>query len=175
MKYRCSSLLASSLFGAVQVFGGQSRLVVTRPVPAGDCVARLLQHSRRHGPPAATEISFFRCRTSPTRRRPACLMKISPNDEVSLFWKLPAIRRPATSVPMGIRQAPSGDFYVADCQNWMSAEELAVAPRRMNDGKPAGVEMVAEDLNIANGVAIHDGPVYMTDSAVGKTDGRSRP
>jgi len=38
------------------------------------------------------------------------------------------------------------------------------------DGQPGKVEVVAGGLHIANGVAIRDGFVYLTDSATGKTD-----
>jgi sugar lactone lactonase YvrE len=36
-------------------------------------------------------------------------------------------------------------------------------------GRPAGVEVVADGLSMANGVAIREGYVYVTDSATGRT------
>jgi pimeloyl-ACP methyl ester carboxylesterase/sugar lactone lactonase YvrE len=101
-------------------------------------------------------------------KSPGVLMKISPKDEVSLFTKLPV--HPATGVvcPMGIRQAPSGDFYVSDCQ--LPGKHSRLLRVVVIDGKPGEVKTVAKNLDVANGVAIRDGFVYMTDSTIGKSD-----
>ena len=100
-------------------------------------------------------------------KSPGVLMKISPKDEVSLFAKLPPHPTTGLVCPMGIRQAPSGDLYVADCQ--LSGRYSRLLRVVVRDGKPGEVKTVAQGLDIANGVAIRDGFVYLTDSAVGKT------
>jgi sugar lactone lactonase YvrE len=106
--------------------------------------------------------------TDPTS--PGVLMKITPNDEVSLFCKLPLHPQTGRVYPMGVRQAPAGDLYVADCQCMdetpNNARLLCV---RVAGGRPGKVEVVAHGLNVANGVAIRDGFVYVTDSDRGKT------
>ncbi|MEA1951572.1 MAG: alpha/beta fold hydrolase [Planctomycetota bacterium] len=107
--------------------------------------------------------------TDPTS--PGVLMKISPDDKVSLFYRLPP--HPATGrvYPMGIRQAPSGDLYLADCQALEEKKRQSRLLRVvMKDGKPVGVKTVAEGFDMANGVAIRDGYAYLTDSAIGKSD-----
>lgn len=107
--------------------------------------------------------------TDPTS--PGVLMKISPHDEVSLFCKLPLHPQTGRVYPMGIRQAPTGDLFVADCQCMDETPNNSRLLRiRISDGKPAGVEVVAHGLNVANGVAIRDGFVYVTDSARGNAD-----
>ncbi|MHB8866861.1 MAG: NHL repeat-containing protein [Pirellulaceae bacterium] len=107
--------------------------------------------------------------TDPTY--PGVLMKIAPNDEVSLFCKLPPLPQTGHVFPMGIRQSPSGDIFVADCQ---FLDEIPNNSRllcvRVVDGKPNQVEVVAQGLNIANGVAIHAGFVYVTDSSMSTND-----
>ena len=100
-------------------------------------------------------------------KSPGVLMKISPSDEVSLFAKLPPHPTTGLVCPMGVRQAPSGDLYVADCQ--LSGRYSRLLRVVVRDGKPGEVKTVAQGLDIANGVAIRDGFVYLTDSAVGKT------
>jgi sugar lactone lactonase YvrE len=108
--------------------------------------------------------------TDPTS--PGVLMKIATDDRVSLFCKLPLHPQTGRVYPMGVRQAPSGDLYVADCQCMDPADNNSRLLRvRVVDGKAAGVSVVANGLNVANGVAIRDGYVYVTDSARGKTDG----
>lgn len=103
-------------------------------------------------------------------KSPGVLLKIATNDEVSLFSKLPA--HPATGrvYPMGVRQAPSGDLYVADCQCMEKPPRISRLLRvRVAQGKPGAVEVVARGLNVANGVAIQGDFVYVTDSSTGKT------
>lgn len=103
-------------------------------------------------------------------KSPGVLLKIAANDAVSLFCRLPA--HPATGkvYPMGVRQAPSGDLYAADCQCMEKPPRISRLLRvRVAQGKPGAVEVVASGLSVANGVAIHGGFVYVTDSATGST------
>jgi len=107
--------------------------------------------------------------TDPTS--PGVLMKVTPQDEVSRFCTLPLHPETGHVFPMGVRQAPSGDLYVADCQFMDETPDnsrLLCVP--VVDGKPGPVEVVARGLNLANGVAIHDGFVYLTDSSIGTTE-----
>ena len=106
--------------------------------------------------------------TDPTS--PGVLLKIAPDDHVSLFCKLPPHPQTGRVYPMGVRQAPSGDLYVADCQCMEKPPRLSrLLHVRVADGKPGAVEVVACGLSVANGVAIHDRFVYVTDSSMGKT------
>lgn len=107
--------------------------------------------------------------TDPTS--PGVLMKVSRDNKVTLYSKLPA--HPATGrvYPMGVREAPSGDLYVADCQALEKPKGLSRLLRvHVKNGRPTRVTVVAKGLDVANGVAIRDGFVYLTDSAVGKLD-----
>lgn len=107
--------------------------------------------------------------TDPTS--PGVLMKISPKDEVSLFCRLPLHPETKRVYPMGVREAPCGDLYVADSQCMDLAPNNSRLLRvRVSDGKPGAVEVVASGLNVANGVAIRNGFVYVTDSSIGTTD-----
>ncbi len=107
--------------------------------------------------------------TDPTS--PGVLMKVSPQDEVTLFCRLPLHPKTNRVYPMGVREAPGGDLYVADaqCMDGLTNESRLLRVR-VADGKPQGVEVVARGLGLANGVAIRDGFVYVTDSAIGTTD-----
>jgi len=106
--------------------------------------------------------------TDPTS--PGVLMKIARDDAVSLFCKLPPHPQTGRVFPMGVRQAPSGDLYVADCQILdETPDNSRLLCVRVAGGKPGQVEVVADGLNVANGVAIHDGFVYVTDSDTGRT------
>ena len=107
--------------------------------------------------------------TDPTS--PGVLMEISQQDEVSLFCRLPLHPQTQRVYPMGIREAPDGSLYVADSQCMDTAPNNSrLLCVRVADGKAAGVEVVAQGLNVANGVAIRDDFVYVTDSVVGTAD-----
>ena len=100
-------------------------------------------------------------------------MKIAPDDTVSLFCKLPVHPKTEKVFPMGIRRAPCGDLYVADLQALiLPAGESRLLRVVVKDGKPLRTEVVAIGFNVANGVAIRDGYVYVTDSC---TDGSKYP
>ncbi len=107
--------------------------------------------------------------TDPTS--PGVLMRVSTNDQVSLFCKLPPHPETGRVYPMGVRKAPSGALYVADCQFMDEAPDNSrLLCVQVVDGKPGHVDVVAQGLNVANGVAIRDGFVYVADSAIGTTD-----
>jgi len=107
--------------------------------------------------------------TDPTS--PGVLMKVSAQDEVSLFCRLPLHPQTQRVYPMGIREAPDGSLFVADSQCMDPAPNNSRLLRvRVVNGKADGVEVVARGLNVANGVAIRDGFVYVTDSVVGTAD-----
>src|SRR5512136_264910 len=80
--------------------------------------------------------------TDPTS--PGVLMKIAPDDRVSLFAKLPLHAQTGRVYPMGVRQAPAGDLYVADCQCMDVTDNNSRLLRvRVVDGQAAGVTVVA--------------------------------
>ena len=107
--------------------------------------------------------------TDPTS--PGVLMKVSRDNRITLYSKLPVHPVTGRVYPMGVREAPSGDLYVADCQVMEKPKGHSRLLRvHVENGKPTRVTVVADGLDIANGVAIRDGFVYLTDSAVGKTD-----
>ena len=107
--------------------------------------------------------------TDPTY--PCVLMKISRDNNVMLYSKLPPHPVTGRVYPMGIREAPSGDPYVADCQSLEKPKGHSRLLRvHVKNGEPTNVTVLAEGLDVANGVAIRDGFVYLTDSVVGKLD-----
>jgi sugar lactone lactonase YvrE len=98
------------------------------------------------------------------------LVKITPDNKLEDFLKLP--KHPVTGRmgPMGVRAAPDGSLFLADNQlfhgeggkNLLGLSRLVRIP--MQDGKPGEIEIVAENMNVANGITIHDGYVYITET-----------
>jgi hypothetical protein len=104
------------------------------------------------------------------QKQPPLLVKITPDNKVEEFLKLPAHPDTGRMGPMGIRPAPSGDLYLADNQlfhgkdgkNLFGKSRIVRIP--MKDGKPGEIVPVVTGLNVANAVAIHDGYVYLTET-----------
>ncbi|NQT88963.1 hypothetical protein HQ560_19500, partial [bacterium] len=77
-------------------------------------------------------------------KSPGVLMRVSRDNNVTLYSKLPP--HPATGrvYPMGIREAPSGDLYVADCQVMEKPKGHSRLLRvHVKNGKPTRVTVVA--------------------------------
>jgi sugar lactone lactonase YvrE len=101
---------------------------------------------------------------------PPLLVKITKDNKVEDFLKLPPHPDTGRMGPMGIRVAPSGDLYLADNQLFHGKDGKSLFGKSrlvriaMKDGKPEKVVPVASGLNVANGIAIHDGYVYVTET-----------
>ncbi len=98
---------------------------------------------------------------------PGTIMKIGPDNRVEEYFR-PAVHPDSKKVhPMGIRAAANGDLYVADCQVGIPQAGSRLLRITVRDGKPRETIVVASGLNVANGVAIRGGHVYVTDSNIG--------
>jgi sugar lactone lactonase YvrE len=102
---------------------------------------------------------------------PPVLVKITKDNKAELFLKLPPHPDTGRIGPMGIRVAPSGDLYLADNQlfHHPDGKSMLYGKSRLlripvKDGKPGEPVVVASNLNVANGVDIHDGYVYVTET-----------
>ncbi len=105
------------------------------------------------------------------KKQPPVLVKITKDNKAELFMKLPPHPDTGRIGPMGIRVAPCGDLYLADNQlfHHPDGKSMLYGTSRLlripvKDGKPGEPVVVAEGLNVANGVDIHDGYVYLTET-----------
>lgn len=105
------------------------------------------------------------------KTQPPVLVKITKDNKAELFMKLPPHPETRRIGPMGIRVSPSGDLYLADNQlfHHPDGKSLLFGKSRllkipMKDGKPGEPVVVAQGLNVANGVDIADGWVYLTET-----------
>jgi sugar lactone lactonase YvrE len=104
---------------------------------------------------------------------PPLLARISADNKAEVFHRFPTpypgLKKGVDRIgPMGIARDPaSGDLYMAD--NQFSPDrprESRLWRLKLRDGKIAGMSLVASGLNIANGVAVHGGHVYLTESTL---------
>jgi len=68
---------------------------------------------------------------------------------------------------MGIARAPTGDIYLADMMFMKDKNQKSRMWKLvLKDGKVDKMVLVASGFNVANGLAIHGGYVYITESAL---------
>ena len=100
------------------------------------------------------------------------LMKISADNKATLFYEFPTpypgFEAPVNRIaPMGIARAPSGDHYLADMQYMKDKNQKSRLWRLViKGGKVDTMVLVASGFNVANGIAIHDGHCYITESCL---------
>ena len=104
--------------------------------------------------------------------KPPLLMKITPDNKAEKFYEFPTpfpglpagVDRIA---PMGIACAPSGDLYLADMAYTKDKNQKSRLWKLVvKDGKVDKMVRVASGFNVANGVVIHGGYCYITESVL---------
>ena len=105
-------------------------------------------------------------------KQPPLLMRVTPDNKAEVFYKFPTpypgLPAPVNRIaPMGICRAPSGDLYFADNQYGADKNQKSRMWRLVvKNGKAKKMLLVASGFNVANGLAIHDGYVYITESVL---------
>ncbi|MCX7887303.1 MAG: SMP-30/gluconolactonase/LRE family protein [Verrucomicrobiae bacterium] len=104
--------------------------------------------------------------------KPPLLIRIRPDNQVEKFYEFPTpypglpkgLDRIA---PVGIAVAPDGNLYFADMQYLRDKNQKSRLWKLVvRDGRPEKLVLVASGFNCANGVAIRNGHVYVTESVL---------
>ncbi|KKK71560.1 hypothetical protein LCGC14_2912690, partial [marine sediment metagenome] len=96
---------------------------------------------------------------------PAVLMKIDPQNRVRLFCLMPTHPETGIACPMGMAFGPDGDLYIADNQGWAEPNGKGRILRlKMDDGRPVASSVVAHSMSHPNGIRVHKGQIYVTQS-----------
>ena len=84
---------------------------------------------------------------------PGLVMKINPQNELSIFYAMPAHPETKMACPMGLDFGPDGNLYIADNQYFYDTDHKSRLIRIVfKDGKPVKSEIVVEGMNLANAV-----------------------
>jgi len=104
--------------------------------------------------------------------KPPLLMKVTAANKAEKFYEFPTpypglgkgIDRIA---PMGIVAAPNGNLYFADMQYMKDKDQKSRLWKMVvRNGKVVRMVPVATGFNVANGVVIRDGYIYITESVL---------
>ena len=104
--------------------------------------------------------------------KPPLLMRITADNKAEKFYEFPTpypgLPKGVDRIgPMGIIAAPSGDLYLADMAYMKDKNQKSRLWKiAVKNGKVDKMVLVASGFNVANGLAIHDGFVYVTESVL---------
>lgn len=105
-------------------------------------------------------------------QQPSLLMKITADNQVEKFYEFPmpysGFTAPSDRVgPMGIVYSTDNDcLYFADMQIKEMKQNSRLWRLDLKDGKVDKMVLVASGFNVSNGLAIHDGYLYVTESVL---------
>ena len=96
----------------------------------------------------------------------AFLVRISPDNEVSEFLKLPDHPQTGQPVgPLGVCVSPTGDLFLADYQ--MTGERQSRVLRIViRDGQPAEIQPVITGFHVSNAVICHGDCLYVSETQI---------
>jgi sugar lactone lactonase YvrE len=105
------------------------------------------------------------------KKAPPLLMKITKDNKLEEFYKLPGHPETGRAGPMGICVAPCGDIYLADNQifNDPDGKPMLYGKSRLvrivvKDGKATDMVEVVYGFNVSNAVVVREGHVYVTET-----------
>ena len=99
---------------------------------------------------------------------PGCVLKIDKDRNITKWFDVPVREDTGMARPMGIGFGPDGDLYLIDNQPWLEKPELIRKGRllrlRIEGNTVVKCTVVANNMEHPNGLRIHNGYVYLTQS-----------
>ena len=112
------------------------------------------------------------CPNFADQKFPGCLIKITHQRKISKWVDVPVLKETGLACPMGIAFGPDGDIYICDNQAWKGTKQGALKGRmlrlRIRDNQVVKTTVVAEGMEHPNGVRVHQGSIYVTESLMTK-------
>lgn len=114
---------------------------------------------------------FLSCPNFSDETYPGILLKIDPQNKMSIFYAMPQHPDTKRGCPMGQDIGPDGNIYVADCQylhykKTAGKEHLSRVIRVERDaqGNATGDRVAVDGINLANALLWMDDAMYVTDT-----------
>lgn len=104
---------------------------------------------------------------------PGCIARITPEGQIDKWFDVPVNANSGVARPMGIDFDPEGNLWIVDNQGWTGNPESVNQGRIIKmsfdrTGYPIGYTEVAVGMEHPNGIKIHDGYAYVTQSNMTK-------
>lgn len=103
--------------------------------------------------------------------KPACLMRITKDGKISKWLDVPILAETGWAAPMGITFNEEGDLFICDNQGWSGAEKAKSKGRIIrlcfdDYNKLTETIVVASEMEHPNGIRVHNGKLYVTQSSL---------
>jgi len=109
--------------------------------------------------------------------KPSCICKIDTAGNVRKWFDVPRSEKTGEARAMGLAFGPDRDLYIVDNQGWGNDPRLAFEGRilrvRMNGDTVEKVTVLATGMEHPNGIRVHGGYVYVTQSLLTKVQTKS--
>lgn len=106
--------------------------------------------------------------------QPACLVRITKDGRISKWIDVPVLAETGWAAPMGIAFNEEGDLFICDNQGWSGVEKARNKGRvlrlKFRNNKLAETIVVASGMEHPNGIRIHNGKLYVTQSSLSKIE-----
>lgn len=108
------------------------------------------------------------CPNFKDQSQPGCLIKIGKDNKVHKWVNVPVLAETGLACPMGIEFGPDGDLYICDNQGWTDKPKGKFKGRmlrlRIKGNEVVTTTVVAQGMEHPNGVRVHGGHIYVTQS-----------
>ena len=109
--------------------------------------------------------TILACPNYADQRYPAVLAKITPKNELSIWFPMPVHPDTKRSGPMGIEFGPDGNLYVADLQYfWDKDYKSRLIRVTVKNGVAVDADVVVDNFKLANAVRWHGNSVCVSDT-----------
>lgn len=112
------------------------------------------------------------CPNYADQSKPGCLVLFDTSRHARHWVDVPVHPETALASPMGIAFAPDGDLFICDNQGWPGRPELQFKGRilrlRIEGDRLVKTTVVADGMEHPNGMRIHNGYVYVTQSMLSR-------
>ncbi len=96
---------------------------------------------------------------------PGVLLKIDPQNNVSIYFPAPVHPDTKRGAPMGLEFGPDGNLYYADNQYFSDKDHKSRLIRIiLKDGEPVGSEVVVDGFKLSNAVRWKGQRIYVSDT-----------
>jgi DNA-binding beta-propeller fold protein YncE len=113
------------------------------------------------------------CPNYADQSHPAVLMKVDRENRVRLFCQMPIHPDTGVACPMGLAFGPDGDLFISDNQGWVKPNNKGrILRMELAGGQPTGSVVVAYGMSHPNGIRVHDGHIYVTQSLLVQEEGQ---
>jgi sugar lactone lactonase YvrE len=115
------------------------------------------------------------CPNYADQSKPAVVIRINKSGEIEKWFDVPTLKETGVACPMGIAFGNNGELYICDNQSWTGKPEGQFKGRLLEckiQGKDKNAKIttriIAEGIEHPNGVRLHNGKLYITNSLMTK-------